>query len=491
MTKCTLPTLHASAGTCERVNHLRITAYDARRGRFRASRLTTHRRRQVSPRRAGSTRGRGQRQSHDGRGNIGRRGAQERADSLVGTDLELTIGPPAHGGFCVSRHEGRVVFVRHTLPGERVIARVTEGGESSRFLRADAVAVLDASPDRVEPVCRHAGPPRTDGSGGCGGCDWQHASLPAQRRLAAAVVAEQFQRLAGLEVPVVVQPVPGDVAGFEWRTRVEFAVSPSGRAGLRPARSHDLIPLEECPISHPRVLESLVLQADWRDSRAVDVIAPSDGETVVVPIPRRRAEQPRTVPIVREKVTTPAGEWSYAVSARGFWQVHPGAAATFVTRVMEVLAPKHGDRVLDLYAGVGLFALPLAEAVGETGSVIAVEGDAIACEQARLNGASQPQITVIEGRVETELASLGSQLGSQPVDLVVLDPPRSGAGRDVMAALCARGPRVIAYVACDPAAVARDTAYAMEHGYRLAELTAYDAFPMTHHVECIAVLVPA
>jgi len=185
----------------------------------------------------------------------------------VGQLVEVEIGPVAHGGFCVARDEGRVVFVRHTLPGERVRAVVTEGGSEDRFLRADAVEVLRAAADRVEPVCRHAGP------GGCGGCDWQHVDLDAQRRLKGAVVAEQLRRLAGTDREVEVRPVPGDAGGLGWRTRVEFAVDAAGRAGLRRHRAHEVIPVTECPIADPRILATGVLTRGWSGLRALDVVA--------------------------------------------------------------------------------------------------------------------------------------------------------------------------------------------------------------------------
>ena len=396
-----------------------------------------------------------------------------RGTSLVGQLVEVEIGPVAHGGFCVARDEGRVVFVRHTLPGERVRAVVTEGGSEDRFLRADAVEVLRAAADRVEPVCRHAGP------GGCGGCDWQHVDLDAQRRLKGAVVAEQLRRLAGIEREVEVRPVPGDAGGLGWRTRVEFAVDAAGRAGLRRHRAHEVIPVTECPIADPRILATDVLTRGWSGLRALDVVAASaqDG-AVVVPVPGTE------VPVVRERVT--AGSWTgdFEVSARGFWQVHPGAAATFVDRVLDGLAPRPGERVLDLYAGVGLFAAALADAVGADGRVVAVEGDPLACDLARRNVAQRPWVRVIPGRVEDALPD-------DPVDLVVLDPPRTGAGRGVVEAIAGLGPGRVAYVACDPAALARDLAYAQAVGYELGELTAYDAFPMTHHVECIAILRPS
>ena len=253
----------------------------------------------------------------------------------------------------------------------------------------------------------------------------------------------------------------------------------AGRAGLRRHRAHEVIPVTECPIADPRILATDVLTRGWSGLRALDVVAASaqDG-AVVVPVPGTE------VPVVRERVT--AGSWTgeFEVSARGFWQVHPGAAATLVDRVLDGLAPRPGERVLDLYAGVGLFAAAFADAVGADGRVVAVEGDPLACDLARRNVAQRPWVRVIPGRVEDALPD-------DPVDLVVLDPPRTGAGRGVVEAIAGLGPRQVAYVACDPAALARDLACAQAVGYELGELTAYDAFPMTHHVECIAILRPS
>ncbi len=409
-----------------------------------------------------------------------RRPAGPRGQSLVGEVFEVEVGPVAHGGFCVARHEGQVVFVRHTLPGERVRAKVTEGGSQDRFLRADAIEVLRASADRVDPVCRHAGP------GGCGGCDWQHVDVARQRTLKGQVVAEQLRRLAGIDRAVEVLPVPGDSAGLGWRTRVEFAVDASGRAGLRRHRSHEVVPIVECPIADPRVLATGVLDASWPGVREVDVVAGSTGSAaVLVPVP----EADGGIPTVRERVESHSWAGEFEVSARGFWQVHPGAASTFLDRVLQTLAPQPGDRVLDLYAGVGLFAVPLADAVGAAGSIVAIEGDRAACALAQANGAGRAWLQIVAGRVEDRLAEVGRGRAAA-ADLVVLDPPRTGAGRDVIESVAALGPRAMAYVACDPAALARDLGYAREVGYELTELTAYDAFPMTHHVECIAVLRP-
>lgn len=422
------------------------------------------------------------------------------ADLVVGSEVVVEAGPIAHGGFVVARHEGRVLFVRHALPGEQVRVRVTEGVPGDRFLRADAVEVLRASPDRVPPPCPYAGP------GLCGGCDFQHVDVPAQRRLKAAVVAEQLQRLAHLEREVVVEPVPGDVRGLRWRTRTEFAVDREGRAAMRRHRSHDLLAIEDCLIASERVVGTGVLQGHWAGEKAIDVVAPSDSATVVVRIP----SDEDTVPVVTESVGAQSLSRQFDVSARGFWQVHPGAAATFVDAVIGGLAPQPGERCLDLYAGVGVFASALAQAVGERGQVIAVESDPTAVAQARLNVESTPWVHYVQGRVDHVFGveSTGRVSGSRKggrrrtgprrpnsampptADLVVLDPPRTGAGKAVIGAVTALGPRALAYVACDPAALARDTAYLQEAGYGLRALRAFDAFPMTQHIECLALFEP-
>jgi tRNA/tmRNA/rRNA uracil-C5-methylase (TrmA/RlmC/RlmD family) len=439
--------------------------------------------------------------------------------SWVGRVVELEVGSVAHGGHCVARLDGRVVFVRHALPGEQVRARVTEGDDTARYLRADTVEVLGASPDRVEPPCPYAGP------GACGGCDWQHATPAAQRELKAAVVREQLWRLARLDVPVTVEALPGRDDGLGWRTRVQHSVGDSGRLGFRRHRSHDVVVVDQCPITHPDVAAVGHLGATWPGLSVVEVVAAGDGDhrLVVVsprrdwrgptglpqveasvavaptvdPGPRRDADGPASLSRVRgrtwlrERVV--AGDWErdFRVTGGGFWQVHPAAAATFVATVLDLLRPAPGERVLDLYSGVGLFAAALADRVGPSGAVVAVEGDPRAVGDARRNVHDLPQVQLVQGSVGPALAGALAALPGAASDVVVLDPPRSGAGRAVVESLCAARPRAICYVACDPAALARDLATATEHGYRLAELRAFDAFPMTHHVECVALLTPA
>ena len=395
-----------------------------------------------------------------------------RGRSLVGERYEVRAERVAHGGFVVARHFGVVVFVRHALPGERVVALVTEGQEGDRFLRADAVEVLEASPDRVAPPCPFSGP------GACGGCDFQHVTLPAQRALKAAVVAEQLHRLAGLTVEVTVEAVGDD--GLDWRTRVQWAVTSDGEVGLRKHRSHDVVPVDDCRIAHPDLPD--VTDTKWPDATEVESIVSSTGQQlrlVTTADGTTYADGPH-------ELTEQAAGRTWQVTGSGFWQVHPAAADTLVAAVLDGLAPEPGERAADLYSGVGLFSGVLAEAVGLTGHVVAVESDPVAVDDARVNLADLPHVSVLADRVDQALGA--DVVGTR--DLVVLDPPRTGAKRDVVAGIARLEPRAVAYVACDPAALARDVAIFAEHGYVLESLRAFDLFPMTHHVECVAVLVP-
>ncbi|MCU1675671.1 MAG: rRNA (uracil-5-)-methyltransferase [Frankiales bacterium] len=422
----------------------------------------------------------------------------------VGEVVELEVGAPGHGGFCVARLDGQAVFVRHALPGERVRARVTEVRPS--YLRADAVEVLAPSADRVPPPCPHAGP------GKCGGCDWQHVALPAQRELKAKVISEQFRRLAGMDVTVVVEEAPGSPDGLGWRTRVGFAVDRAGHAGLRRHRSHDVHPVATCLIAHPQIRALAVTGLDWRGAGSVEAIVSATGERALV-VEARRGERitpshpDESVAVARRSgkdlvvysgaasVTEHAAGRDWTVGLDSFWQIHPAAADTLVAAVRGFAAVRADDRVLDLYAGVGLFAGALAaQLAGQLGSgrVVAVESSASAVRDAEVNlGAGTDlgsHVDIRRGVVEAGVVTaIAAELGA--VDVVVLDPPRTGAGRAVVEDIAAVRPRAVVYVACDPAALARDVAIFDSLGYAVERLRAFDLFPMTAHVECVALLV--
>ncbi|HLJ99637.1 MAG TPA: TRAM domain-containing protein [Streptosporangiaceae bacterium] len=440
-----------------------------------------------------------------------------------GQVVELTLGDAVHGGWCVARPDGQpVVFVRHGLPGERVRAQVTD--VTSKFARADAVEVLAAAPDRVTPPCPHARP------GGCGGCDWQHASLPAQRRLKAAVVAQQLRRLAGVDIEVSCEALDGPGGsdgsdgrggsdgrsgsgdgGLGWRTRVQFAVRADGVAGLRAHRSHQVIDVGDCLIAHPAIGALGLTRFRWPSS-AVDaveaIVAPSSGERAVIVSgtpgdgtvaalasdavltrPRRRGAGPGGQPGVtglrgRPYLTQRAADRDWRVSAGGFWQVHPAAADVLSAAVLEALEPRTGDTVLDLYCGAGLFGGVLAGAAAGI-AVVGVESDVAAVRDARHNLPAGARVH------RGDVAAVLRRGGLPSARLVVADPPRTGLAREVIDYVSdpAHGAARFAYVSCDPATLGRDVGLLTGHGWSLAGLRAFDAFPMTHHVECVATLV--
>ncbi|WP_203914794.1 class I SAM-dependent RNA methyltransferase [Rhizocola hellebori] len=373
-------------------------------------------------------------------------------DFVVGDRVRVEVGKPAHGGHCVARHEGIVLFVRHALPGEAVVAEITELHKG--YLRADAIEILTASPDRVAAPCPYSGPNL------CGGCDLQHASAPAQRAWKTAVVREQLARLGGLpDVEVTVEALPDD--GFGWRTRVRYHIDALNRPGLLKHRSNEVVPIDRCLIAHPGIQELDVLQRRWPDADVVDVVAPAEGKAQIV---------------AGQRISEFAVGRRFDLAATAFWQVHPAAADTLAECVLQFLAPKSGETALDLYGGAGLFAAALA-AQGCQVTMVEAAGEGVKAARRSLGDAVQ----VVESSVER--AKLPS------ADLVVLDPPRTGAGARVVRKISALAPRAIAYVACDPAALARDLKTFGEEGWELTNIRAFDCFPQTHHVECVALLV--
>ncbi len=438
----------------------------------------------------------------------------------TGDQVRLEIGPVAHGGSCVARFESRVVFVRHALPGEVVLAVLTDADETARFWRADAVEVLQPSPDRVAPRCAVSGP------GGCGGCDWQHVSVDGQRRLKAAVVVEQLHRLGKRDDAelaalwpqgLVVEPVPGDVDGLGWRSRVRFTIDGAGRPGMFRHRTHEVVPVAECPIARPQLNAVGVGRTRWPHAFSVEVVVGDSAQQDEMPLVVVEADgatgtrdiPPLAVPVslarrskqglqrvrgrtwVGEQVEVDGVPRAFRVSGGGFWQVHPGAAQTLLDAVLAAAQPRPGERAVDLYSGVGLFTAGLALRVGDEGRVMAVELDPRGAQDARRSLHDLPQVQLEAGTVERVLPQATQvEPWSGSADVVVLDPPRAGAGRAVVTSIAALSPRVVVYVACDPAALGRDVNTFAGLGYRLSGLRAFDTFPLTHHVECVATFTP-
>ena len=453
----------------------------------------------------------------------------------AGTEVVLDVGPVAHGGHCVARHEGRVIFVRHAIPGEKVRARLTDADDKAKFWRADVVEVLEASPDRVDHFWRPADSRRawSHGRPPVGGAEFGHITLARQRSLKADVLAEQLKRLAGVEqlpdgwdgsVEAVGRPTPAPDAGAEatgagrdglrWRTRASFSITPGGKLGMHAHRSGHIIPIHEMPLAIDAINNLGLWDLDLQGVDRVEVAAPANGSRPLVLLaaaegtkPKRlsaiAAQLPADVSVASFDPTTEevqqvrgrlwvqesAAGHEYRVTGAGFWQIHRDAPGTLVGAVTEFLQGggflHPGAVVADLYAGAGLFTAVLADAVGETGSVLSVEGAPGTSRDARKNLHAAPQVEIVQGRVERVLRQK-----PRDFDALILDPPRAGAGKAVVNQLVAARPRAIAYVSCDPASFARDVGYFRQAGWELAGLRAFDLYPHTHHLETVALLTP-
>lgn len=472
--------------------------------------------------------------------------AADRCPTAVGQPIELSIGPVAHGGHFVARHEGRVVFVRHGLPGERVRAVTTEAEPGSAFWRADVVDVLEPSADRVEHFWPEADAIHTYNSGArapVGGAEFGHIRLAAQRELKARVLTEQLRRLVGLDLETEIESV-GEAgveeviegsagrgpAGCGWRTRTGFAVTSDGRLGMHVHRSDRVLPVQHMPLASPQINALRLWDMDLTGLHRVEVASPAAGDALLVLLAgprdaaaRAAAQLPATlsagsatepvarcVPAARQ---VSAAHWepgrsaarlrgrpwvveqalgrSFRVSGEGFWQIHRSAPQVLAQAVRAAFDDRirEGRVVADLYAGAGLFTALLAELTGARGTVLSVEGSPITSKDARRNFRGDSRILVRPGRVERVLAAASAELGGR-LEAVVLDPPRAGVGKSVVRTIVGSDPRSVVYVSCDPASFARDVQYFADQGWRLVQLRAFDLYPHTHHLEMVGLLVP-
>jgi len=393
-------------------------------------------------------------------------------------ELTLTAGPPANGGSCVARHEGRVVFVRYALPGETVKVRVV--GDHGSYWHADVVEVIEPSPDRVDSLCPIAG---VDGAG-C--CDLAFAEPEAARRIKGAVVANQLARLGGYqwrdEDSAVAEPV-GDGEATGWRTRVRLDTTAEGRAGFHRYHSSELVTELDCAQLPAGMLDGL---NDWRwpPGAQLHVVVDDDGERHVVQSgPRTGRKTTTLVAEGRYEAVQRVGDRIWRVPVTAFWQSHREAAGVYSDLVAGWAQLEPGMTAWDLYGGAGVFAAVLAQAVGERGKVVTVDTSRGASRSARAALADLGWVSVVTDSVRRALSAQAMR-----ADVAILDPPRSGAGREVIDMLAAAGvPRVI-HIGCEAASFARDVGLYLGHGYAVEDLRVFDSFPLTHHVECVAVL---
>ncbi|MEO9248919.1 TRAM domain-containing protein [Citricoccus nitrophenolicus] len=453
--------------------------------------------------------------------------------------LELEVGPMAHGGHCVARHEGRVVFVRHAIPSEVVRAVVTESGEGARFWRADTIEVLHGSEFRRTHQWKLADSLRAHAAGRLpvGGAEYGHIVLPHQRRLKAQVFRDTVARIAGIQLDVHVTGAPGDdPSGLHWRTRNAFAVTPTGRLAMHAHRSTVLVPVRNMPLG-VHGLDALKLwELDFTGISRVDVATPAsggpslvlltpaegvdpstlggrmhrqtsrlpEGTSVALTVPGQTPEDRPEVHRLRgrtwtqEEVASARGDHhAFRITGDGFWQVHRSAPTMLVDAVLQAAALQPGQVVADLYAGAGLFSAFLADAVGPEGLVLSVEASPGASRDARRNLHGVTQAAVLNGLTDRVLGGWLAQpekpvadcgLGGRTVDTVVLDPPRAGAGKSAVERIHRLDPARIVYVSCDPASFARDLGLLSGAGWAAETVQVFDLYPDTHHMESVAVL---
>jgi tRNA/tmRNA/rRNA uracil-C5-methylase (TrmA/RlmC/RlmD family) len=388
-------------------------------------------------------------------------------------ELTLVTGAPANGGSCVAHHEGRVVFVRYALPGERVRVRVT--ADRGSYWHAEVLEVLEPSVDRIASLCPIAG---VDGAG-C--CDLAFVGPAAARALKADVVANQLERLGGHRWNGDAEPL-SDSGPTGWRTRVRLDVGTDHRPGFHRYHSDELVTDLHCAQLPAGMLDGLDA-VDWPPSAQLHVAIDDDGQRHVVRTLRQGGRTATKVVEGSYEVVQRVGQRAWQVPVTAFWQAHREAARVYSDLVAEWAQPRAGTRVWDLYGGAGVFAAALADAVGGSGRVLSVDTSRASSRAARAALADLPQVDVVTDSVRRVL-----QAQRAGADVAVLDPPRSGAGREVIDLLAAAGVSRVVHIGCEAASFARDIGLYRGHGYAVAEIKVFDAFPLTHHIECVALL---
>ncbi|MDD9957116.1 MAG: hypothetical protein OXP68_12960 [Anaerolineaceae bacterium] len=403
--------------------------------------------------------------------------------------FELELRTMAHGGRAMGRHQGQVVFVPYAIPGERIEARLS--GRSGRVAFAEGLRLLEASADRVWPQCPHFGPGR------CGQCQWQHIDYAAQLLLKQDVLADQLARIGGLDDVEVLPTIPAPATrGYRWG--LTLRVNRAGQPGLPSERAGQVVWPEACHVAHPDLLELLpTLELDIDGLRELRLLRGSDGALMLLltmrndRAPELLSDLPASVNMLLKGgepvnligashlVREVAGR-RFRVTAGSSFRAHDALLPRLATLVRQWLAPKAGEHVLDLYAGVGFFSAFLAE---DAGLVTLVERFPPAVTDAESNLEAFDNIDLIEGRVEEVLPELDT-----PVDAALVDPPREGLSAEAVDSLAACGAARLVYVSGDAATLARDARRLRARGWQLRQAQPVDLEPLTWRIDTVALL---
>jgi 23S rRNA (uracil1939-C5)-methyltransferase len=425
----------------------------------------------------------------------------DRASGLLTVKLEkLTYGGDALGRLpdSVAGTGGRAVFVPFGLPGETVLVRVVD--EKRGHVRAGLVEVLEPSPERITPRCKHFFTPLAHKVGeevrACGGCHYQHMPYEAQLKVKTEILCDQLIRIGKISNPPVEPMVPSS-REWNYRNHVQFHLTREGKLGYIDSAGRNVLPISECHLPEPAINElwpalefdpglglqrvSLRLGAD--EERML-VLASDNPETPEMELEAdlsvvHLSGDDAVVMAGDESLFITVNNRSFRVSAASFFQVNTEMAGKMASHLLEQLPVSSISTLLDVYCGVGLFSAFFAPRAGR---LIGIESSKSSCEDFVANLDEFDNVELYEALAEEALPVL-----KVTPDAVIVDPPRTGLDKRVLDALLAIRPDRIAYVSCDPSTLGRDAARLIAGGYRLARVTPFDLFPQTYHIESISI----
>ena len=381
----------------------------------------------------------------------------------IGDIITLNVGNIANGGHFIGRHNDQIVFVRHSLTGERANVKIT--AVNSKFAFGDAIEIIKKSKDRVTAPCKYAHPE------GCGGCDFQHIDPIAQLNLKKIVIQDQFKRIAKIEInPEIISE--DSLKGLNWRTRLNLAISENKKLGLHAHKSNKIIEIDECLIAVEGINKSEIFNKKWENEDNIKISYSSHNDMSISQLGKDISGSDKLNEVVDDN--------KYYISPKSFWQSHKNAPEFILEQVLKFANIKEGERVCDLYGGVGLFTLPISKILGENGEVHLIEVNSVCIADATEMFADIKNIFIHHGTVEQKLGSI------KKINTIILDPPRNGVSKQVINQMIEKKPQTIIYVSCNPSTLARDTKILTDNNYTLTNIVGLDLFPMTHHVECVA-----
>jgi len=406
--------------------------------------------------------------------------------------FDVLLEKLTYGGEAMGRlPDGRAVFVPFGLPGETVRVRLTQ--DKQNFARGELLEVLTASAERIDPKCKHFGK--------CGGCHYQNLSYEDQLQAKTVILRDQFQRIGKIENPTIKPIVPSPLE-WNYRNHVQFHLTAEGKLGFVNSKGNSVFPIEECHLPETGI-DSFWRELQFESNKDVERVSLRAGqnEELMVVLESENFETPELEieadvsvvhlfdehPVViagRDHFVVSVHQKDFRVSAGSFFQVNTKMAEKMVEHLLaySLARVSKSTTLLDVYCGVGLFSKFFAPTCGQ---VIGIEASESACEDFVFNLDEFDNVELYEGTAEEVLPGLAGRLDSST--FVIVDPPRAGIERHALDAIISIKPQIIAYVSCDPSTLARDAARLINGGYRLVEVTPFDLFPQTYHIESISI----